>query len=215
MPKQLKYSGIIFDLDGTLVESMLLYKEAFMHMIKQADIPMSSDEFWEMYWNNTHISKILKLNNLENEEQRFRLIRDKYYMNLLRKKVEWFPDAKVLLDTLPIEIPKAILTGSWMKYVDAIETRLPISDYFETIVTCDDFLPKGKPDPCGLLIAAERLGVSPEKCVYIGDQLFDIEAAHNAGMDGILIKRPVYTPEDVGSIEMVVQALGELERYIY
>ena len=51
---------------------------------------------------------------------------------------------------------------------------------FDIVLTRDDCLPK--PDPDGLHIIANKWGMSPERCVYVGDFQFDIEVAKNAGM---------------------------------
>lgn len=107
-------------------------------------------------------------------------------------------------------MPRAIVTGSHRSYVEAIEQCLPLSKYFPTIITADEMDPYFKPHPHGLFLAAQAFGVEPEQCVYIGDQVFDMEAARNAKMPNILIAReftPAYARD---SADRVITSLGEL-----
>ncbi len=191
----MKYAAIIFDLDGTLIDSIGLYEEASLYMMREVGVDMSKEEFQYIYNKNIHTGEVLKMFKIEKDEKTMRKIRDEHYMHLLSTKIEWFPDGKKLIDAMSPDLPRGIMTGSWHMYVDAINKRIPVRDLFETIIACEDFRPNGKPKPDGLLMAAERLNVDPNKCMYIGDQLFDAEAAKNAGMTSCLVYRPNYSPK--------------------
>jgi len=206
----MKFDAVIFDLDGTLVQSVHLYEEAFIHMVNSTGDQISTEKFRKLYGENMHLSSILKELQIEDSEDDLRKIRDMYYCDLLRKKVEWFPDAKNFLEVLPPTLLKAIVTGSWQSFVDAIEERVPLSQYFRIIMTADDYRPYGKPHPHSLLLTADQLEIDPEQCIYIGDQWFDIEAANAAGMTSCLIKRS-FTTKDAGKeADIVVTSLEEL-----
>jgi pyrophosphatase PpaX len=57
---------------------------------------------------------------------------------------------------------------------------------FETLVGGDE-TERHKPDPQPLLVAAERMGVAPEACAYVGDSPFDVRAARAAGMGALAV----------------------------
>jgi HAD superfamily hydrolase (TIGR01509 family) len=215
----MKSRAIIFDLDGTLVDTIPLYEEAYLSMLASAGVGCDPDEFRSVYEKfretyalNIHLSESLKLYGIpQTREEEMRRVRDAEYCELVRTRVEWFPDAKRLLDALPAATPKAIVTGSWQHFVDAIEERLPLSQYIEVIVTSEEFRPHVKPDPAGLLIAAQKLRVPPQDCVYVGDQEFDMEAARRAGMQACLIVREDYTPPRAEEkADICVHSLEEL-----
>jgi pyrophosphatase PpaX len=63
---------------------------------------------------------------------------------------------------------------------------LPLAHLFETVVGGDE-TKRHKPDPEPLLLAAERMGVDPEDCAYVGDSPFDIRAAKAAGMFAVAV----------------------------
>jgi phosphoglycolate phosphatase len=72
-----------------------------------------------------------------------------------------------------------------------------------------------KPHPHGFLLAADQLGVEPSECLVIGDQLFDIEGAKNAGMQSCLV-RGSYTPKGTGNMSShSVDTLHELLQLIH
>ncbi len=207
----MKHHAIIFDLDGTLVDTVPIYEKAMIYMFSRGGAEISHEDFRKLYVPSSNLNDILAKYNLEDREDELRNIRDDFYIDLLRKETKWFPDGKKFLEALPKDTTKAIATGSWMKYVDAIHERCLIHDYFDTIVACDDFSRCSKPNPFCLTLTCERLGVDPKDCVYIGDQKVDMDAAKNAGMQGYLVKRPVFTPEDSEeNADKVVDSLEEL-----
>lgn len=78
--------------------------------------------------------------------------------------------------------PWGIVTNKPRHFTAALLKSLALGP---DVLICADDLPVGKPDPAPLLAAAERLGVAPEACWYIGDHLRDIQAARSAGMTAI------------------------------
>jgi pyrophosphatase PpaX len=77
-----------------------------------------------------------------------------------------------------------IVTAKRRETVELAFARLPLRDYFETIVAADD-TPRQKPDPEPILLALERLGVRAGDAAYIGDSPFDVGAARAAGVRAI------------------------------
>ncbi|WP_436213077.1 HAD family hydrolase [Bradyrhizobium sp. LjRoot220] len=92
-----------------------------------------------------------------------------------------------LLDTLQnSKCPMAIVTSSSRRTTEAHLTLAGIRDRFETILTRDD-VARGKPSPDLYLLAASRLGLSPEFCVAVEDSNHGVTAAHAAGTITIMV----------------------------
>jgi mannitol-1-/sugar-/sorbitol-6-phosphatase len=117
------------------------------------------------------------------------------------------PGARELLERLP--------NGSWAVVTSGIRsvatlrirhTRLPMPN----VLVCADEIERGKPDPEGYLTAAERLGVSPGRCVVIEDAPAGIEAGRAAGMRVIGVTG-TYPPERLGPADWTIPRLGVLE----
>jgi pyrophosphatase PpaX len=79
-----------------------------------------------------------------------------------------------------------IVTAKRRATADLAFARVPLGHLFETVVGGDETA-RHKPDPDPLLLAAERLGVDPADCAYVGDSPFDIRAAHAAGMHAVAV----------------------------
>jgi pyrophosphatase PpaX len=79
-----------------------------------------------------------------------------------------------------------IVTAKRRATAELAFARVPLGHLFETVVGGDETA-RHKPDPDPLLLAAERLGVDPADCAYVGDSPFDIRAAHAAGMHAFAV----------------------------
>lgn len=108
------------------------------------------------------------------------------------------PGAEKILRYVQAEgIPSGIVTTAFRSFVDAVNEKLPIHALVNLLITAEDVGEKGKPNPYGLLLAVEKLGIKPMDAIYIGDQPFDVLAANAAGMESWLIQHP-HTPVDAG-----------------
>ncbi|MDD5026413.1 MAG: HAD family phosphatase [Candidatus Peribacteraceae bacterium] len=204
-------AAFLFDLDGTLIDSLPLYEEAYLSAFAAHDLPLDIETFRrDIYCKGLPLKSALAPHKATHLNNSIRAGRDAHYEHLLATKLRWFPDVLPLLEALPPSIPRAIVTGSHRSYVKAIERCLPLSKYFPTIITADEMDPYFKPHPHGLFLAAQALGAEPQHCVYIGDQVFDMEAARNAKMANILIARE-FTPSYARDhADRVITSLGEL-----
>lgn len=95
------------------------------------------------------------------------------------------PDAHAILG---LEGPRGVVTHCQWYLTEPILDELGIHDWFDTVVCCSDTL-GWKPDPSPVHFAMDSLGVNGEQGVLVGDSLADVQAAHNAGLDAILVQR--------------------------
>ncbi len=182
------FSALLFDLDGTLVESVGLYEKALIKAFTAFGVPMTPKEYLEWYTAGKHVKEMMEFYKIDSsEESALRKLRDETYIALLRTESRWLPGAEAFLKETA-GYPRAIITGSWRSYVQAIDENLGVLSHIPHVITADEIHDCMKPAPDGLLMAAEILGVDPTTCIYIGDQNFDIGAAKNAGMKSCFIK---------------------------
>jgi HAD superfamily hydrolase (TIGR01509 family) len=122
--------------------------------------------------------------------------------------VELYPGVRKLLQELQrAGVRQAIASSAPQENIDALVNELNIISYFQAIVSGCEL--KSKPDPATFLLAAERLGVNPQRCVVIEDALHGIEAAHRAGMKCIAVAttHPVVL---LSPADLVVKRINEL-----
>lgn len=209
--------AIIFDLDGTLVDTVPLWGKAIAHMLSEAGVEITPEEFHKTYTPTGQLSIWLEKFHIDPARgEELRKIRDTYYIRLLREKARWFPGAQELLDTLCGTLPLGLVTGSWKSYVAAIDERLSVTHYFRAVITEEQMGAVGfpKPHPRGLLLAAEALGIAPSRCMYIGDMLSDSVCAKRAGMQSVIIRGVFTPPEALKHADHVFDSLQELPAFL-
>lgn len=191
----MSFAAALFDLDGTLVDSIPLWERAYVHALQSHGLPVRMDDFLEEYQRgNMRLDTYLDDLNYEGNHDDVRIERDNEYVRLIEQELQWYSGAHELLTHLKNKgLPIGIVTGSHTHYTLAIDRRLSWSAFTDVCISIDDTDGIHKPDPKGIFMACEQLSVSPENCIYIGDQYMDQEAAHNAGMTSCIIRTP-HTP---------------------
>lgn len=189
----MQYAAILFDMDGTLLETGPIWDKATRYSLTEHNIELTEQEHFSLGgllleivlgdkgYNQTVIDSV-------------RAVRDAQMVPMIRDMAKWREGAFDLIQK--ISVPKAIVTSAHKPVVDAIDEALGIRALFSTVIITNDVRPDFKPHPKGLLLACAHMNVDPTQCIYIGDQLCDLEAAANAGMDAILI-RGTHTPPEV------------------
>ncbi|MCL5803930.1 MAG: HAD-IA family hydrolase [Candidatus Thermoplasmatota archaeon] len=103
-----------------------------------------------------------------------------YYRSRIGE-ISSYPGINKLLDNLRSKYKMAIVTSTHREQAMEILSKVGILEYFSFIIGQDDTV-MNKPDPEPVLLAMNRLGVSREDCIFVGDQPYDIIAAHEAGI---------------------------------
>ena len=213
----MRYAGIAFDIDGTLLDTIPFWQEAYLATLHAYGIDMHADDFLQkIYCNNTEFAEVMKSYGLPEEDTHIcREKRDDLYCGLLRAHNSWFPGAKQCIEHLSKEFRITAMTGSWRTYMDAINEASNLYSLLPHIITHDDANERSKPDPYGIQLACACINLQPKECVYVGDQLFDMEAAENAHMDGILIVRDTTPPAAKDKATYVVESFEELCEIVF
>lgn len=187
--RELPLKGAIFDFDGTLVDSMYMWKEIDREYLKryghemtddlqQAIEGMSQDEMSEYFRNRYHIPRT----NREMQEEWFEMARYKYL-----HEVQLKPGVREMLQYLKDrQIPMAVATSFVNEIMEPCLERLGIRDMFQAIVTTQD-AGCGKESPAVFLRAAEMIGAEPSRCVVFEDLPVGLRSAKNVGMTTVAV----------------------------
>ena len=183
--------ALVFDLDGTLVDSLPDLRAALNEMLRGlARRELSANEVRGMIGDGSHalVGRALRATgevvDLENAHQRFLDIYEAAPTRLSRL----YPDVETTLRAL-VELGArlAVCTNKQQAATLAVLEGFNIAKYFEVIVG-GDIVPFRKPDPRHLLAALDQLRVSPTESVMIGDNENDHAAGRAAGTAVILMR---------------------------
>ncbi len=180
----MNFSGAIFDMDGTLLDSMGVWRGITARFLERRGIALS-DEMTEKFRSMTLeeslplIVDIFKLSDSVDKvfDEFNELAKEEYMNNILFK-----PYAKRYLQKLHGNgIKIAIATSGYDALCRGALKRLGALDYIDAIALSSEVgVNKGNPDV--YLLAAERLGVAPAECMVYEDILLGIKGAKKAGM---------------------------------
>lgn len=187
-----KYSAIIFDLDGVIIETDKLHYVAWLHVAQKYTIPFD-EETNNLLRGRSRIDSldiILSEANitLDNATKNKMLVeKNDLYVESLAT-LSWASLDKDVLFTLntlkEYGIPMAIASSS--KNAKTILKNAGIIDLFSVIID-GTLISKAKPDPEIFLLAAQHLNVSPHVALVVEDALAGIKAASSANFDSALI----------------------------
>jgi len=190
-----RYAGYIFDLDGTLVDSMPVHYKAWRWALREHGAPQHVFR-WEEFVAHGGMAApdiVADLNatyglNMEPETVADDK-RNRYAWLLQNETLPVIPETVNLVRRLREQgIPYAIGTGSMPSgATDTLESA-GVADLFPIMVTPADVPPGlGKPRPDIFLLCAERMGVNPRECVVFEDAEPGIQAAMAGGMDYVRV----------------------------
>ncbi len=190
MSDKIQIKGVVFDLDGSLVDSMWMWRAIdveFLGRYHNAVPERLTDAIEGMSFTETATyfkeTFDLPLSVEEIKETWIQMAYDKY-----SNEVDFKPGVKAFLDYLrEQQIPVSIATSNSRSLVNAVLNSLQIDTYFHTVVTACD-VNKGKPAPDIYLFAANAMQVDPKDCLVFEDVPNGIMAGKNAGMRVIAVQ---------------------------
>ncbi len=200
--------AILFDLDGTLLDSFPAHVYAYRTMFERLGMPVDEQSLLAHYapnWLETYRA-------LGIPPERWQEANTYWMEEAARHTPPLLPGARDLLRSLQGRARLGIVTSGSRPRVERDLAHTGIRDFFEVIITGDD-VTHPKPHPEGLLLALQALGISPAGTLYIGDTLPDYEMACSAGAAfiGILGCFPGLHP---GLPCRLVRTLGELGEWL-
>jgi len=179
--------GIIFDLDGTLIDSLVAYRMAFDHSVERYNLkPIDIRELNDFLNQFLSLEEVLKklYPSLNPEDiQEFMLGMRNEFIALSKDYITLKPHAREVLLSLKDQGMKiGIATGRMSKGDGKWRElkNLKIDSLIDIVVTAGETKPK--PDPASLIKCAEELGLSMDKCVFVGDSRADVIAGRSAGI---------------------------------
>ena len=201
---------IIFDLDGTLIDSVPDLALSVNHTLKSINrdlFPEDTIRTWVGNGAATLVKRALSQSATINDDIDDKLFEKaldiflKFYSNNLTVSTILYDGVKETLENLQNNNYRlAIVTNKPYDFIEPILECLELSDLFEYYIGGDSLEVK-KPNPMPLLHVCEKLNVSVENSLMIGDSKNDIIAANDANMDSIALSYGYNYDEDISTYE--------------
>ncbi|MET9668856.1 HAD family phosphatase [Streptomyces sp. NPDC006475] len=191
--------SVIFDLDGTLVDSEPNYYEAGRRLLAEYGV---TDFGWERHTDFIGIGTRETLEALREEYtisapvEELLAGKNRHYLALAAASTDVYPQMRRFVELLHGEgVPMAVASGSSRAAIEAVLAATGLDAFLTTLVSAEE-VERGKPEPDVFLEAARRLGAEPADCVVLEDAPPGAAAAHAAGMRCIAIPYVAATADD-------------------
>ena len=181
------YEGLIFDMDGTLADTMPTHFIAWSKTFKKYNINFSEDRFYALGGVPAEaiITMLAKEQGQSIDAAAIAIEKEKLFEFLLGE-VQPVKEVKAIAQRYREILPMAVATGSPMWVAEKILTALGMRNWFAAVVTAE-CIENPKPAPDIYVKAARLIGVAPQRCHAFEDTELGIQAASSAGMDVINI----------------------------
>jgi phosphoglycolate phosphatase len=199
--------AVLFDWDGTLLDSYHSDARAYVAMFQELGIPWSLTELAKHYspdWHNVYRAAALPEERWAEADRLWR----QFYRG---ERPQLQPGARRVLEKLARRYPLGLVTSGSAWRVRAQLSTLGLTSLFEARIF-GDAAPRKKPHPASLQLALRRIGCAPAACVYVGDTPEDIAMARRAGVPviGIIGHSPVPAQLRAARPDLLIRRLADL-----
>ncbi|WP_421144897.1 HAD family hydrolase [Aeromonas dhakensis] len=181
-----QYDALIFDMDGTLVDSMPRHLDAWEATSAEFGLPFDRAQLNEYGGIPTRkiVAILAEQHGLTIDVEAFTRRKVALYMEHIQQ-VSVFPAMWELVRRCHGKVPMGIGTGSPRNQVESILKSTGLDAYIQVVVSADDVV-NHKPHPDTFLQVAEQLGANPANCLVFEDTQIGLQAGRAAGMETVL-----------------------------
>jgi HAD superfamily hydrolase (TIGR01509 family) len=181
--------GFLFDLDGTLIDSMPHHHDAWVAWHARRGLAIDADAFFKATAGRSNDEILADMFPAASVQERLAMAHEKeaLYREIAAPGLALIPGAQAFVErSLAAGLRLAVCTASTPENMQLAFARFPIDRWVETVVSPADGL-RGKPHPDIFLEAARRLGLAPARCIVFEDAPLGIEGARRAGMGAVAL----------------------------
>lgn len=205
----MRYPAVLFDLDGTLIDSGAIILASFRHAtqtVLRREIP---DAELAALVGGSNIHDQMRAIDAAQVDELVRVYRE--HNEPLHDELEAFEGIEHVLARLKRDGRRlGIVTAKRRKTVELAFAVLPLERYFDVVVT-SDMTERHKPDPEPVQTALERLDVGPPEAAFVGDSPFDVASGKAAGVFTVAVAwGNIHPVENLAEADVLVETPGQL-----
>jgi HAD superfamily hydrolase (TIGR01549 family) len=208
--------GVLFDLNGVLVDSLNLHAQAWSKALTMNKHPISKEELRSHSqfgkYGGVELVKLLNQDISDNLAQKIEEDYEKEYRELAEKHLKSFPDAEETLKHLDgMGLKLGIIANDKRETIEKDLAKVGLKDYFEVLTGLDE-VKKGKPSPEMIVLACKRLFMKPYHAFVIGDSTSEMIAAKQVLSLSIGVTTGACTAEELkeAGAQFIVDKLIEI-----
>jgi beta-phosphoglucomutase len=203
--------GLIFDLDGVLVDTVPVHFSAWSRMFEEYGYKFGKREYRSLVDGRPRFdgARAVMINHSEQEVREAADKKNEYYVEAIDRGEFQVFEAAVTLVRQSLENGYGLAAASSSANVRAVLDKAGLLDAFPVVVGGDD-VENGKPNPDIFLAAAEGLGLAVEECIVIEDSKSGVQAAKNGGFYCVGLQHEDHTDDLLGA-DKIVNSLSELD----
>ena len=187
------YDLILFDLDGTLIETAPEIADAVNDTLNQFDLPPVSQQQvndWIGHGTRTLLIQALAevghttveavqgADNFQQIEAAF----GKHYQQRCGTRSHLYPHVRATLQALrAVGVKLVVMTNKEGRYTQTVLDAHQLAPLFDRVIS-GDTLPVKKPNPAGIVDCLKQFGVSSDRALFVGDSSIDVATARNGGI---------------------------------
>jgi HAD superfamily hydrolase (TIGR01509 family) len=221
----MKLESVIFDLDGTLIDSVSTYFKMLDIIMERVNLPpVSKEVVMEIMKGGYEVWDLLIPENMRDRKaellKRIMDVGQEVGRQMFQEEVKLIPGVPQIFSKLSANhIHIGIVTSTHARYLEGKMLPLKkngIYDLIDAVIVIED-APKIKPAPDPLIECARRLGVSRDKCLYVGDSQVDMKAGKAAGMMtiGVLTGTDDYETLKAENPDKILDSVNELNEMMF
>lgn len=206
--------AVLFDMDGTLIDSEALWVDAIELALRQRGATLThADAIRLVYghaWPDIYRQIEVRYPRLYPSREAMEAVTVPLFREYRSQRdIRILPSIE-LLKRLSQRLPVVIVSGSTRSRVRETVEALELGPCLRGFFACED-VPAGKPDPAGFLLAARFLGVPPSSCLVFEDSAAGVTAAKAAGMRCVALRRENAGDQDLSRADRVLSSLADFD----
>jgi beta-phosphoglucomutase len=211
----LEARAVIWDMDGTLVDTAELHFASWERLAQEIHNPFTRADFAATFGrrNPEIIRALFGTQYTERQLDELGGRKEEYYRAAARQGVDLLPGVLALLAALQAAgYHQAIGSSAPRANLDLILQLTQTQPFFKAVVSMED-TERGKPDPQVFLVAAAKLGAAPERCLVVEDAVAGVQAAKAGGMKCIAVSFVGHHPQErltAAGADLVVKTLEQV-----
>lgn len=202
--------GIIFDLDGTMVDNMMIHHQAWQRKLGTLGLDLTLEEVMDQIHgiNEEIILRIFGNRFSDQERARISWEKEAEYRNIFKERLQLIAGLPEFLTQInELGLPMAIGTAAPPENVDFVLDNLNIRSLFDSVLHSKN-VSKGKPDPEIFLSCSRSIGVPIEDCMVFEDSVVGAQTALNAGCPAVIVTT-THKPEEFNQFPHIIKFIDD------